>query len=102
MSLTLSLLGLLLSLLSLFLSLFLGLLLSLSFSVIVFAGRMQRAEHLSLLFPHITHLAGLLGQSLAFSLVSGLLKLRLHCAILLSERIARCPNSIDVPVQFSS
>ena len=63
---------------------------------------MQCAEHLSLLFPHVTHLAGLLGQSLAFSLVGGLLKLRLHCAILLGERITRCPNSIDVPVQFSN
>ena len=63
---------------------------------------MQCAEHLSLLFPHVTHLAGLLSQSLAFSLVGGLLKLRLHRAILLGESITRCPNSIDVPVQFSS
>ena len=98
LSLTLSLLGLFLSLtLSL-----LGLFLSLTLGFIVSAGRMQCAEHLSLLFPHVTHLAGLLGQSLAFSLVGGLLKLRLHCAILLGERITRCPNSVDVPVQFSS
>ena len=102
LSLFLSLLGLFLSLFLSLLGLLLSLTLSLSLGFIVSAGCMQCAEHLSLLFPHVTHLAGPLGQSLSFSLVGGLLKLRLHRAILLGERITRCPNSIDVPVQFSS